>query len=141
MSQPTVTDVYGYLYLIGFIASGACTALLAVTIYFFKKLTNELEDVRDSSKVEFDRLYARLDLTQKDIVNSFHTVCHERQNACSRLVQEKVDRVKSESSLTCKKLQDLEQRRSKRWELQESTNKRFDSAILKKLSDQEQKKD
>lgn len=125
-SHMTITPLFGYL------IGGCLTVCIGIAAWFLKRVSTDVRDLRTETDSKFSRFYDRLDSNLKDITNGFNLICHERQNACSKLVHEKFDHVKGESELTCRKLHDLEERRNKRWEKQEKTNKEMFALATKK---------
>jgi hypothetical protein len=117
--------------LTGYLIGGGLSVCIGIAAWFLKRVSTDIRDLKRDTEAKFLGFYHRLDSNLKDISNNFNLICNERQTACSKLVHEKFDHVKEHTELTCRKLHDLEGRRSKRWEKQETTNKDLEKNILR----------
>lgn len=133
------------------IASGGFTTLVGVVGYFMKKqnekiesfdskvitVRNELQkNIKDvGENLAKDIKDSRADLlndmkeSKAEVVNIFQNVCHERQNACGRVFDQKLETIRKEGKSVCRKIDSIKDDRADRWKKQEVVNDKFKTHI------------
>ena len=114
-------------------AAGIMGLLVAVVIYFAKKLDNKIDshtDLISEVKTELRiQLATNRDDIKADITEAFNDVCGERQGACSRLQQAKLETLQATHSAICAKIARLDEDRREAWTQQRRWNDKIETTI------------
>lgn len=115
------------------IVGGGGVTLLGAVTYFLKKTHDKIDStaaavsaMNTSVADQIDRLENKLEAetknTQKEIIQVFQDICHERQGACGRLRDAMLRSVEAKAQAACHKIEKVVVDRDRRWDRQESIN-------------------
>ena len=118
---------------IDIIVGGSGISLLAAVTYFLKKTHDKIEGTAiavttlgRNVEEQIDKLESKMETetknTQKEIIQVFQDICHERQGACTRLRDALLLSVENRAKAACIKIEKVAEDRERRWEKQEIIN-------------------
>lgn len=113
--------------------AGVVILLISVVVYFLKKVDSKIDNhaslistMQAELKVQLATMRADL---KEDIVEAFNGICTERQGACARLQQAKLDTIQATHTAICAKLARLDQERREAWNEQRRWNDKVETTI------------
>ena len=105
------------------------TVLLGVIGFFLKRVIVQIQ-TNHAELVEFKNQFEiRVHGLEKDVVTSFHNVCHERQSSCGALQEVKLEALRHSNTAACIKIEKLVTERKEAWREQQKIN----GSIFKRL--------
>lgn len=107
------------------IAGTGFASVVAVVGYFLKKQNDKIDSVDVKLATITRDLKEEMKVTKKDMVDLFQDVCHERQGACSKLVDTKLENIKTVGTAICSKIEGIKADRFERWRKQELINDKY----------------
>jgi predicted negative regulator of RcsB-dependent stress response len=99
--------------------------LLGTVSYFLKKTHEKIDDTARAVDRVADQLRKDHKETRDEIIETFQSICRERQGACSNLQAAKLQAVESTSKHACEKVLRMSEDRERKWEKQEIFNDRI----------------
>lgn len=127
--------------------TGGGTVIMGVIGYFLKKQSDKIDNtaaavttlatknaesiaaLSDKFETRIDRLEEKMELDAKsnkqETIQIFQDICHERQNACKLLRDEKLARVEAQTKVFCAKVERISEDRDKKWQKQDDLNERI----------------
>jgi cell division protein FtsB len=115
------------------LAAGIMGLLVAIVVYFAKKLdtkidghSNLIAEVKTELKVQ---LATNREDIKEDIIEVFNNVCGERQGACAKLQQAKLETLQATNAAICAKIARLDEDRREAWMQQRRWNDKIETTI------------
>ena len=107
--------------------------LLGVVIYFARKLDKKIDDhstliVEVKTELAVQLATQRSDL-KEDIIEIFNDTCVERQGACARLQQAKLETIQATHQAICAKLARIDEERREAWGHQRRWNDKIETTV------------
>lgn len=109
----------------------AVTTPMTIIGYFLKKQNDKLEDMGNTMNLLQSTLTAQINESKGDMVKLFQDVCHERQGACSRLIEQRVENLRTLGDGICRKIDAIKSDRVEKWRKQDAMNDRMQTHVAK----------
>lgn len=114
-------------------AAGFISLLLAVVIYFARKLDRKIDEhssliseVKTELKIQ---LATHRDDIKEDVTEAFNTICCERQGSCVKLQEAKLATIQATNTAICAKLARLDEERRDAWSHQRRWNDKIETTV------------
>lgn len=104
------------------IFGGSGISLLGIVSYFLKKTHDKIDDTAKAVDRVAEQLRKDHKETRDEIIDTFQSICRERQGACANLQAAKLSAVEATSKHTCEKVVRINEDRDRKWEKQEMFN-------------------
>ena len=104
--------------------------LLAVIGFFLKKLFVQIKENHDELITFKGTFESRVHMLEKDIISSFHGVCHERQNSCVAVQEIKLTALREADILTSSMIRQFVADTNEAWKEQ----KRINGTLFKRIT-------
>ena len=115
--RPIISGNWGDMAIMGLV--------IALILWILRRqstIADNFENSITSIKTEIVTYKESWDTRKDGLFEAINRVCHERQSACSGIVDQKLRGVDSQVATICRKIDEVKQDRSKKWEKQEKIN-------------------